>query len=181
MHTEEGLLKKLRQHRQQALETAIDQYSAYVATVIRNVLGASGTLEDAEELTSDVFLTLWEHAADVAPGKLKPWLGSVARNRARDRLRQRRPELPMDEDVLKLPLPSPETAALEQEQRQQLLDAVRVMEQPDKEIFLRYYYQYQTMEAIADRLQMPLGTVKSRLHRGRKRLQTLLLEQEEPE
>ena len=175
---EDILLKKLRERRNRALEIAIDQYGAYVATVIRNVLGASGTMEDAEELSVDVFYALWEHADTVTEGKLKAWLGAVARNRAKDLLRKRRPALPMDEDVLAIPTDSPEDQALLEDQKRMLLEAVKSMPEPEREIFLRFYYKCETMESIALRMGMPLGTVKTKLHRGRKRLKVLLSEQE---
>ncbi len=175
---EKELLKKLRQRRNRALEIAIDQYGAYVATVIRNVLGNGGTMEDAEELAADVFYALWEHADTVTEGKLKPWLGAVARNRAKDLLRKRRPTLPMDEDVLTIPTGSPEDQTLVADQKRMLLEAVQSMPEPDREIFLRFYYKLETMESIALRMGIPLGTVKTKLHRGRKRLKELLTEQE---
>lgn len=178
---EAELLKKLRQRRSRALEEAMEQYGAYVATVIRNVLGTSGSMEDAEELSADVFFALWEHSDTVMEGKLKPWLGAVARNRAKDLLRKRRPVLPMDEDVLTIAVESPEEQAMQETQKQALLEAVRSMTEPDREIFLRYYYNFQTMEEIALRMGMPLGTVKTRLHRGRKRLKELFSEQEAAE
>ena len=176
---EAELLKKIGQHRGRALEFAIDQYGAYVYTVIRNILGVSCAAEDAEELSADVFYALWEHADQVREGKLKPWLGAVARNRAKDLLRKRHPTLPMDEDVLSIPAGSPEEQTLAEERKRELLEAVESMGEPDREIFLRYYYKFETMEEIARRLAMPLGTVKTRLHRGRKRLKDILEEQEE--
>ncbi len=172
------LLKKLRQRRNRALEIAIDQYGAYVATVVRNVLGSSGTMEDTEEITADVFYTLWEKAGTVTEGKLRPWLGAVARNRAKDFLRGHRAELPMDTDVLTIPADSPEEQAILDDQKRALLGAVKSMEEPDREIFLRFYYKFETMEHIALRLGLPLGTVKAKLHRGRKRLKEQLTEQE---
>lgn len=175
---EAELLKKLRQHRHRALEIAIDQYGAYVATVVRNILGTAGSPEDVEELSADVFYALWEHADRVTEGKLKPWLGAVARNRAKDILRKRRPTLPMDEDVLSIPVTSPEEHVMLEAQKQLLLEAVRAMPEPDREIFLRYYYKFETMEEISLRLDIPLGTVKTKLHRGRKRLKEILEEQE---
>lgn len=172
------LLKKLKQHRPRALERAIDQYGAYVATVIRNVLGAAGNMEDAEELSADVFYALWEHADQITAGKLKTWLGAVARNRAKDLLRKRRMTLPMDEDVLSIPVESPEEQIMLEAQKQMLLEAVQSMSEPDREIFLRYYYKFETMEEIALRMGIPIGTIKTKLHRGRKRLKDILEEQE---
>jgi RNA polymerase sigma-70 factor (ECF subfamily) len=172
------LLCRLKKHRSRALEQAIDQYGAYVATVIRNVLGSSGTMEDTEELSADVFFTLWTHCGDIDQGKLKPWLGAVARNRAKDFLRQQRPVLPMDEEFLSIQTDSPETAALESAQKQLLFDAITAMTEPDREIFLRYYYKFETMEEVAQRMRIPIGTVKTKLHRGRKHLKEILTEQE---
>ena len=175
---EAELLKKLRQHRHRALESAIDQYGAYVATVVRNILGAVGTPEDVEELSADVFYALWEHADQVMDGKLKPWLGAVARNRAKDILRKRRGALPMDADVLSIPVASPEEQVLLEAQKQMLLDAVHAMQEPDREIFLRYYYKFETIEEISLRMGIPVGTIKTKLHRGRKQLKDRLEEQE---
>lgn len=175
---EAELLKKLRQKRTRALEAAIDQYGAYVAAVIRNVLGAAGSTEDTEELASDVFFTLWEHGDLVSEGKLKPWLAAVARNRAKDLLRKRRPTLPMDEDVLSISAGTLEEQVFVEEQKRELLSAVESMEEPDREIFLRFYYMFETMEEIALRMRIPLGTIKTKLHRGRKRLKDILEEQE---
>lgn len=176
--TDADIVRKLRQKRTRALEVAIDRYGAYVATVIRNVLGANGTMEDAEELSSDVFFTLWEHATEVEAGKLKQWLGAVARNRARDLLRKRKTLLPMDQDVLLIASESPEDKAFSNLKKQELLDCIKAMGQPDKDIFLRYYYYYNSIEEIALSMGLSVGTVKSKLHRGRKRLKERLVEQE---
>ena len=179
--TEEELHHKLSARQQRALQEAMERYGSYVKTVIYNVLRSRGTQEDMEELTSDVFYTLWEHAGGVSKGKLKSWLGAVARNRAKSFLRSSKVTLPMDEDVLELPDASPENKALEQDLKRRLLEAVRAMPPLDKEIFLRYYYEYQTMEQIAAAMEIPIGTIKSRLSRGRRKLRQVILEQEAEE
>ena len=61
-----------------------------------------GRPRDAEEVVSDAFLALWEHAGQVEPGKLRPWLGRVVRNKALNRLRALGGELPLEEDWLAL-------------------------------------------------------------------------------
>ena len=73
---------------------------------------------------------------------------------------------------------SPEQQVMEKDIRQRLLAAVRAMPPVDKEIFLRYYYEYQTMEYISAVMDMPVGTIKSRLSRGRRKLQKIIMEQE---
>lgn len=176
--TEEELHHKLTHRQQQALQEAMERYGSYVKTVIYNVLRSQGTREDLEELSSDVFYSLWEHAGTISRGKIKAWLGAVARNRAKSFLRSNHQTLPMDEDVLELPDASPENQALEKDLRRRLLAAVQSMSPVDKEIFLRYYYEYQTMEQISASMDIPVGTIKSRLSRGRRRLKQVIMEQE---
>ena len=53
--------------------------------------------------------------------------------------------------------------------------AVLAMHQPDKEIFLRFYYYYQSLEAISLEMGINLSSVKSRLRRGREKLKQSLL------
>ena len=125
-----------------------------------------------------MFYSLWKHSGTISGGKLKAWLGAVARNRAKSFLRSSHMTLPMDEDVLELPDASPEQQAMEKDIRLRLLAAVRAMPPVDKEIFLRYYYEYQTMEYISAVMDMPVGTIKSRLSRGRRKLQKIIMEQE---
>ena len=88
------LLAALRAHEPQGLEEAIGRYSPYVAGVLRKVLGQLGTQEDLEELSSDVFVALWQSAEGLREDSdLKLWLGVVARNRALKHLRALRLEL----------------------------------------------------------------------------------------
>ena len=59
-----------------------------MSAVVVRVLAGQGAREDVEELTADVFLALWAHAGELNPEQgLRPWLGTVARNRAADWLR----------------------------------------------------------------------------------------------
>ena len=92
------LLAALRAREPQGLEEAIGRYSPYVAGVLRKVLGQLGTQEDLEELSSDVFVALWQSAEGLREDSdLKLWLGVVARNRALKHLRALRLELPLEE------------------------------------------------------------------------------------
>ena len=110
------------------------------------------------------------------PGKVKAWLEAVARNKARDALRRRRPSLPLEEDVLTLAAPGPEEAMGEREQADCLRAAVLAMEETDRDIFLRHYYLCQTVAVIARDLDMNPSTVKARLRRGREKLKKTLRE-----
>lgn len=173
--TEEKMLRHLRNQKADALEAMIQQYNSYVAAVVSAVLGDGRKLEDVEELVSDVFAAAWNHGAAIQPGKLKAYLGAIARNRAKSFLRKQR-ELPMDLDEIPALTDgqTPEDQLLRQEQQDLVRQAVLQMSHPDQEIFLRYYYYLQTTGEIARAMEMEPGTVRIHLMRGRNKLKQTL-------
>ena len=160
-----------------ALEELMDRDMGFACGLAGSVL--RGRPRDAEEVVSDAFLALWEHAGQVEPGKLRPWLGRVVRNKALNRLRALGGELPLEEDWLALEpdrRPGP-AEAVEQAERAELIRALlNGLSPQDRAIFLRHYYYGQTAADIGAALAMPPSTVKVRLHRGRKKLKELLME-----
>lgn len=65
----------------------------------------------------------------------------------------------------------------EQEERQRFVqEALNRLSKEEKEIFIRYYYSYQTTEEIGDAMGIRQNTVKSKLKRGRKKLKGFLME-----
>lgn len=159
-----------------ALMWFIDRYTAYVATIINNMLLPRLTAADTEEAAADVFLALWKNAPRIKPGGVRAYLGGIARNKARDALRSLREELPLEEDVLSIPGPGPDEALTERELAERTRCAVELMPEPDREIFLRHYYYCQGVADIALALDMNANTVKTRLRRGRERLRKELAE-----
>ena len=172
---EKELLARLRRGELSALDELINLYGRYVSRIVSTLIGAAMTTQDVEEVVSDVFFTLWRQADRVRPGRLKGYLSSIARNQAINKLRERRQELALEEDVLPA-LDGPEQAATAAERREILNRALDEMGEPEREIFLRHYYYGQTVAAIGVEMQMNVSTVKSRLSRGRKKLKAILLE-----
>lgn len=172
--TEATALLRLQHGKEDALAWFIKKYTPYVCTVIRYVIGGSMTEADVEEAASDVFLALWEQAEQVSASRVRAWLGGVARNKARQKLRERGLTLSLDEDLLITDGSDPEQS-LEREERDRIVrEAVQAMEPTDRTIFLRYYYHCQPVKDIAEELRMPCATVRSRLCRGREKLRAVL-------
>ena len=172
--TDAKALALLQKGDQQALEWFIDRYSAYVGTIVNIILQDSMSRADVEEVTADVFVTFWKSAGKLLPLNLKAYLGRVARSLALQKLRERTKELPLDEDILILEEDSL-IEKLDQEARDRIVrEAVLSMPQPDREIFLRFYYYCQTIPVIAEKLDMNPSTVKTRLKRGREKLRQQL-------
>ncbi|MBO4460016.1 MAG: sigma-70 family RNA polymerase sigma factor [Clostridiales bacterium] len=159
---------------EEALEWFIDRYSAYVGTVVNNILKGSMSHEDVEEVVSDVFVTLWRSASKLYPLNLKGYLSRVARSLSMQKLRERVAELPLDEDILILDDDSLFDRLEKEDQDQEIRKAVYSLPQPDKEIFLRFYYYCQSVSVIAEQMKMNQSTIKTRLRRGRDRLRIQL-------
>lgn len=170
---ERKLAEKLKKRSRTALEQAVELFTPYVSTVAWRTLGERSGREDLEEIISDVFLALWENAPGLDPAQgLRPWLGTVARNKALDRLR-RPVAIPLDEDTPS-PARGPEREAEENDNAERLWRAVEALGEPDTTLFLRHYYYGDKLSDIAKELGLGLGNVKVRLSRGRKRLKELL-------
>ena len=167
-------LALLKKGDEEALSWFIDKYSNYVGTIVNNILQGSMTHEDVEEVTSDVFVTLWQSAEKLYPLNLKGYLSRVARSLSMQILRDKAAELPLDEDILILDDDSDFDRLAREDRDEMVRKAVYAMPQPDKEIFLRFYYYCQSVSVIADQMKMNPSTVKTKLRRGRERLRVIL-------
>ena len=167
-------LRALQKGSEDALSWIIDRYSAYVYTVAFHIVGQSMSPADAEEVAADVFAALWNHAENIKPFSLKSWLGTVARNTAKNKLRAAGQTLPLEDNILILEKDSAEEELLRREQNRLVQEAVLAMPYPDRDIFLRHYYYGQKLDAIAQEMDMNLSTVKTRLRRGREKLRSIL-------
>lgn len=170
-------LAGLRRGDEKALEWLVSRYMAYVGAIVWNVVGGSLTVQDAEEIAADVFLTLWRNRERPRDGSLKSYLGAIARSRAIDRLRRETGQPKLEYDELDVTVDSPENNVLAWETRRTLLAAVDAMGPPDREIFLRRYYYGQSAPEIGRKLGMKPETVRQRLKRGRDLLRMVLMKE----
>ena len=170
---EQELLRQLQKQLAGALEKAVAKYGAYVLAIIRNRSRGVLTPEDHEEIASDVFFALWNGAARIERGQLRPWLGAVARNRTAEAMRKQNVYLPLEDDAL-ITLDRLWEQMVEKERCEALAQALAALPEEDREIFYRFYDLSQTTAQIADELHMNASTVRSRLLRGREALRKTL-------
>ena len=177
---ERALVKKLNRGSRSALNTAVERFTPYVSAVILRPLAGRACREDVEELCADVFVALWTHAGQIDPDQgVRPWLAAVARNRAIDWLRRQRPAAPIPEDAPD-PAPGPEELAQRRDQSARLWAAVDALGEPDRTLFMRYYYEEDKLKTIAAELGLSQTAAKQRLFRGRKALRAALKGVETP-
>ncbi|HVT36418.1 MAG TPA: sigma-70 family RNA polymerase sigma factor [Nevskiaceae bacterium] len=136
----------------------------------------------AEDALQDCYLKIWQKAETYEPAKGVPlaWLSTVARYRALDLLRVKRPEVELPEESEAPPLvladdgQSPEAGAIEGEGVGRLNDCLRGLQPEQRSSVLLAYYEGYTHHELAARMKAPLGTVKSWVRRGLARLRECL-------
>ena len=169
-------LRDLQRGSQRALEWFIETYNAYVSTIVFHILGSRMGQAYLEETVSDVFVAFWKHADKVQPDKVRAYLGAIARNAAKTKLRSCGKELPLEDSLLVIDMETPERIVERKELRQLVRQAVLDMTQPDREIFLRHYFYGQKIDVVCSEMGMTPSAVKSRLSRGREKLKTTLMD-----
>ena len=129
---------------------------------------------DAEELVQDVMLTIWRRAASYDPERavLNAWIFAIARNRRVDMLRTaQRAEVDMSDPTL---APEPEPTADEAMAKAQwalrLGEAIDDLPVEQRDLLRRSYFDDKSHSVLADEMELPLGTVKSRLRLALARL-----------
>lgn len=173
---ERAMARGLSRGSVRALELAVKRYTPYVGTVICRTLSGQVSREDMEEITADVFLSLWRHAEALREEEgLRAYIGAIARNAAVDFRRRQRPagELP---EAAADPRDGPEQQAVQREWSHRLWQAVEALGEPDTTLFVRYYYEEDKLKTVAKELGISPGAAKQRLHRGRKALKKALSE-----
>jgi RNA polymerase sigma-70 factor (ECF subfamily) len=138
----------------------------------RYVRRLAGAGEDAEDLLQETLARALRSGRrfDPAVGTLAGWLRTTARNAWRDHAerRARRPEAlgPRDAE-----LPAPEMAAADaHDEREELKRMLARLPETERDVLLRFHARGESVAEIATALGMPPGTVKSHLHRARRRL-----------
>jgi RNA polymerase sigma-70 factor (ECF subfamily) len=193
---EAALVQAVASGSEEALAALYDRHVDGVHAVALRLSGDRGI---AEEVVQETFLALWNRAElfDPALASLATWLRSIARNRTVDRLRAqgRRPTLvslgghgdsdEADQGLDRLsadavvvggavPDPSPEEAAETASVRTVIRTALATMAEVERTVIVLAYREGLTQQEIAERLDWPLGTVKTRTRRALARLRELL-------
>ena len=172
---ESMMLERITAGDPSGLKALMELYVPYVSAIVWNILRGAMPPQDAEEVVSDVFIAAWEQAADLKSGHVKAWLGAVARNKAKNRLRQMGRTISLEENTVDLPVPSDLSEAMERDEERRLVrQAVDALPGADREIFLRHYYYAQSVKEISTHMALNESTIKTRLRRGRMKLKEVL-------
>ncbi len=173
--SESVLIEKLNRRDQQAFQWLYDQYSPALYGVVLRIVRDE---EQAQDLLQDIFVKIWKNldSYDAAKGRLFTWMLNVARNTAIDSLRARKAQpfgaIRTDEENVHIvdrqhntEQPNPDHIGIQEivsqlrPERKQLIDLV--------------YFAGFTHEEAAEELNLPLGTVKTRIRAALQELKQL--------
>ena len=150
-------------------------YELYATDVLRVCYFYLGDRQQAEDVCQDVFVKLMVTTPQLREGSEKAWLLKVALNRCRDIWRGSW----VKRVVLGSPAfelyPAPDEMSQRAEQ-QAVMSAVNALPAGFREVVLLHYYQGYGIAEIAEMLNLPEGTISSRLSRARKKLEGILQE-----
>jgi RNA polymerase sigma-70 factor, ECF subfamily len=172
------LLARVATGDQEAFATFYDRTSRVVFGIVLHVVRDRA---QAEEVTQEVYVDAWKAATrfDAAFGSATAWLNTIAHRRAVDRVRsaERRvqreqrvylesPERPVDRDTSEIVVANDESSRVR--------SALEMLPEAQREAVLLAYFDGRSHRDISESLQVPLGTVKTRIRDGLKRLRTQL-------
>ena len=157
--------------------SAFAQLFAHFAPRVKAYLMRLGTAAgEAEDIMQDVMLTVWRRADSYDPAQagVSTWVFTIARNRRIDILRrERRPALDAADPALQPEAPvQADQAAQATEWEERLGTALEELPPEQSEMVRMAYYEDRSHSDIAQRLNIPLGTVKSRLRLAVARLRS---------
>jgi RNA polymerase sigma-70 factor (ECF subfamily) len=159
--TDELLMERIRSNDQMAMAEVFDRYGGLVYSVALRVLKEPA---QAEDVMQEIFFQLWKGAGSYAEGRgsLGAWLAVVARNRAIDSLRRRRPSDSVDDVVLPA-----KTDLSSETERNLMIEKVRTVMKglpPEQQRLVELaFFEGMSHTEIATQTGDALGTVKTRI------------------
>jgi|SRR5579883_2087359 len=175
--TDAELLNSLKTKQPDALGQLYDRYGSVVYGVALKVLQSQ---PEAEDLTQEIFLSLWRRPIDpIKHDHLLRYLIAMTRSRAIDKLRSRSRNLNLVQRwgqtiTVETPDPTPVEQAVVNERSQQVRQALAQLSEPQRRVIELAYDAGLSQSEIAQQLQEPLGTVKSWTRQGLLKMRQLL-------
>ncbi len=171
---ETALIEQAQHGDRNAFGELVRRYYPGVVQVVYRLCGDTGL---AEDMAQEAFLRAWINLPSFRPqSSLRNWLYRIAVNATLDVLRRRPEETLEDEAVQMIPdqAAGPETALIEKERVALLQQAMQSLPEAARSVLVLREYGGLSYQEIASVLDVPVGTVMSRLNYARNRLRELL-------
>jgi RNA polymerase sigma-70 factor (ECF subfamily) len=173
------LVDLLKHNPSKGLELAVDKYSGLVKTIVVRIIGYDRQ-EDVEETVSDVFVELWKSIDnfDSEKGQLKNYIISIARFvslNTYNRKILKHDLIPLEEDEFEFDVDL-DNEVSKSINKEIIKVTIKSLPHPDKDIFIRRYYLFESVKEIAQNLNLTPKSVENKLYRGKEKLKAALIE-----
>lgn len=177
---EKALMRRIVHGDEGAFEALYDRYSRLLYSILLSVVKHP---PEAQDMLQELFVHIWHQAKqfNAERGSVYSWLVTMTRNRAIDRLRSksyrdRQQEFANDEAMMLVPDDeiSPLDGITISEDRERIQNALAQIPAEQRDALMLAYFQGYTQTEIAELLQIPLGTIKTRMRQGLIKLSSLL-------
>ncbi len=175
--SDEDLMRAVQQQDPCALAALYDRYSAVLKALIMRIIHNEA---ESDDLLQEIFVELWNHARNYSQDKGKPlgWMVTLTRRRSIDRLRKRQSYARAEERLQRETEQQPEAWArntVNQEiessdLRDMLLKIIALLPPAQQEAIDMAFFKGMSQREIAAHTNIPLGTIKTRLELGLKKL-----------
>ena len=142
---------------------------------VRNIIKKI-TNEQNEDIEQEVYIKIWQNQSKYEEkGKLKGWIGTIAKNLAKDYLKSsyvKNTTITEEEKLNKIKdkKQTPELTLIQNERQKLIINAINALKPKFKEVVMLYEIEQLSYEQIARKIKTPIGTVKSRLYNAKKEL-----------
>lgn len=171
---ERNFIKRLKKHKEDALEYVVEQYYPLVKGVVLKSLQSLNNPGLVEECINDVFLAIWQYS-DQFEGEsedFRKWIAVIAKYKATDAFRKTVKTKEIQRDEVLIAIQENDYTNLEREE--QFLDYISSLNVVDQQIFVMKYYLGMKNGEIAEHLQLSKQAVENRLYRGKQKLKSKL-------
>jgi RNA polymerase sigma-70 factor (ECF subfamily) len=174
-HEDDRMVADFLAQKSSGLESVYRAYGKPLYSVARHVLAND---EDAQDCVHDAMLRVWQRSQSYCPdrGSLRSYLLGCVRNEAITRMRKAARHLPIEERAARSDLPAYELEVSDSVEQERLRRALAALPAEQRAALELAYFGHLTQVQVAERLGVPLGTIKSRLSLGLRKLNVALSE-----
>lgn len=153
-------------------------FNRYNDAIRRLFLQRSTSADDTEDLLQETFIKVYINLQRYSPEyTFGQWVYTIARNTHIDFERRRQDDLSIDEKFAShvASTPSPEDTLISIQQRSQIEQYIGSLPEQYRQLFVMRFLEDYSYEEIAEKLHLPMGTVKTQIHRARERMCRLII------
>lgn len=162
------LIKRWQKGNMNAFEALFEQYKGLV---FKNAVLMTGNREEAEDILQEIFMTVWNSCNSFDPGKgnFTTWLYRITVNRCIDRQRKKQ-QTPLSLEEQNIDLSEigcqelPEETLIRKLEYERLINAVNQLDNKHRTVLILRYFNDLSYNEIAEVLDIPVGTAKSRIY-----------------